>query len=277
MRIIKILLSLTIILFTYSSFVYAESISPTCILMNFTDDTRYDKVNSAETLSLQVFNELLKTGKFTLTETNPIDENIEKLLYDEKIREYNILETTMKENEFSKLFESADFNENKAQSLATAQVGQFISPEITSVIGEEHEADYLIQGTIINLGIGNWWNSDYEEMSNAINMASTFTNMSSASDFSGIMNPLGFGTFDVTKTGIGIQCDIRIIKAKTGEVIWCKRITEVATQKQFDSGLFKIGKGKLNSTLFTKAINKTAQKIAEILVEDMNNKKLFIK
>ena len=165
----------------------------------------------------------------------------------------------------------------KPQSLATAQVGQFISPEITSKIGEEHDAEYLIQGTIINLGIGNWWNDNYEEMSNAINMASSFTSMSSASDFSGIMNPLGFGNFDVTKTGIGIQCDIRVIKAATGEVICCKRVTGVATQKQFDTGIFKIGKGKLNTTLYSKAIDKVAKKIVEILDEDMNNKKLFVK
>ena len=275
MKTLKIILVAAFILCNVS--ISHATSSPTCILMNFTDDTRYDEVNSAETLSLQVFNELLNKGSFTLTETNPIDENIEKLLYDEKVREYSILESAMKDNHFSRLFESAGFNEHKAQSLATAQVGQFISPEITSKIGEEHGADYLIQGTIINLGIGNWWNDNYEEMSNAINMASSFTSMSSASDFSGIMNPLGFGNFDVTKTGIGIQCDIRIIKAITGEVIWCKRVTGVATQKQFDAGIFKFGKGKLNTTLYTKAINKTAQKIVEILVEDMNNKRLFVK
>ena len=276
MKLSKIIFLAACILFNNSTS-YANSNNPTCILMKFTDDTRYDEVKSADTLSLQVFNELIKKGAFTLTETNPIDENIEKLLYDEKVREYTILKNAMSSNDFNALFESSGFNENKAQSLATAQVGQFISPEITSAIGEEHGAEYLIQGTIINLGIGNWWNDNYEEMSNAINMASSFTNMSSAADFSGIMNPLGFANFDVTKTGIGVQCDIRIIKAETGEVIWCKRITGIATQKQFDTGIFKIGKGKLNTTLYSKAINKTAQKIVDVLIEDMNNKKLFVK
>lgn len=276
MNILKILLVLTSMLLNVS-ISYAESKNPTCIFMNFTDDTRYDEVKTADALSLQVFNELLNKGSLILTETNPIDENIEKLLYDEKVREYTILEGSMRNNQFNALFESAGFNENRAQSLATAQVGQFIPSEITSSIGREHGADYLIQGTIINLGIGNWWNEDYEEMSNAINMASSFTSMTSASDFSGIMSPLGFGNFDITKTGIGIQCDIRIIKAATGEVIWCKRVTGVATQKQLDTGIFKIGKGKLNTTLYSKAINKTAQKIVTILLEDMNNKKLFVK
>ena len=143
MKISKII-SLIAAFITFSNPIsYANTNNPTCILMNFTDDTRYEEVNSAETLSLQVFNELLNKG-FTLTETNPIDENIEKLLYDEKVREYTVLENAMKNNEFNSLFESPGFNEHKAQSLATAQVGQFISPEITSAIGEEHGADTRI-------------------------------------------------------------------------------------------------------------------------------------
>ena len=255
----------------------AAANAPTCILMKFTDDTRYDNINSAEILSDNVARKLVKSGTFSITETNPIDENIEKLLYDEKFREYTILESSMKSNQFNELFESVGFNESRAQSIATAQVGQFISPEITSAIGKEHGAEYLIQGTIINLGVGNWWNSDYEEMSNAINMTSSFNSMSSAADFSGITSPLGFGNMSVKKTGIGVQCDVRVIKAATGEVIWCKRVTEISTQKQFDMGVLSIGKGKLSSTLYEKAIDKAAQKIADILVADMNNKQLFVK
>lgn len=268
-----------LIMFIWSNnlIAYAESKNPTCILMKFTDDTRYDEVNSAEELSMRVFNELSNKGIFRLTETNPIDEDIENLLYDEKIREYRILEEAMKINQFNALFESIGFNEDKAQSIATAQVGQFISPNITSKIGKEHEAEYLIQGTIINIGIGNWWNDNYEEMSHAINMASSFIGMSSAADYSGVMSPLGLGNLDVTKTGIGVQCDIRIIKAETGEVIWCKRITGVAIQKQFDVGPFTIGKGKLNTTLYTKAMDKVAEKISDTLIKDMKVGKLFIK
>ena len=245
--------------------------------MKFTDDTRYDRIQTAEELSARLSIEIVKNSKLRLIETDYIDENMEKMLYDEKIREYTVLDRVMKNNNFNELFESESFNENKAQSIATAQIGQFISPEITSEIGKEHNAEYLIQGTIINLGVGNWWDNDYSEMSNAINMSSSFMGASSASDFSGISSPLGFGGMDVKKNGIGIQCDIRIIKAATGEVIWNKRVTGIASQKQFDTGLFKIGKGKLNSTLYTKAMDKTAQKIVELLNADLESKSLFIK
>ena len=163
MKIAKVIFMalITVVWFNFS-IVCAESKNPTCILMKFTDDTRYDEVKSAEELSIRVFNELSKRRIFRLTETNPIDENIENLLYDEKVREYSILKQSMKSGNFDELFESAGFNDTKAQSIATAQVGQFISPEITSAIGEEHGAEYLIQGTIINLGVGNWWNDNYE-------------------------------------------------------------------------------------------------------------------
>ena len=255
--------------------VHANVHSPTFILMKFTDDTRYDEIDSANELSNLVMVEISQSGKLNLMLSNPLNENIEGLLYDEKVREYNILEKSMNSNDFNKLFESVGFNENRAQSIATAQVGQIISPEITSKIGKEHNADYLIQGTIINLGVGNWWDSDYEEMSSAINMTSALNGMSSNSDFSGIMSPLGFGGMDVNKTGIGVQCDVRIIQAETGKVIWCKRVTKTAIQRQYEIGPFSIGKGKLNSTLYAKAMDKAAKQIVKLLIADINDKKLF--
>ena len=39
------------------------------------------------------------------------------------------------------------------------------------------------------------------------------------------------GGIDVSKTGIGVQSDIRIIKTATGEVIWSKHVVGVNEQK----------------------------------------------
>lgn len=58
--------------------------NPSCVLMRFTDDTRYDRVESAATLSDLVMEKLLNSGKFNFKETKVIDKNLEKLLYDEK-------------------------------------------------------------------------------------------------------------------------------------------------------------------------------------------------
>ena len=240
--------------------------NPTCVLMKFTDDTLFDKIESAASLSDLVMEKLIASKKFNLMETRPLDEDIETQLYNENLRELNYLNTAIETGDFNPLFDG--FDEHKAQSIATSQVGQIISPEITSAIGKAHNAEYLIQGTVINLGTGAWWTEDYEALSGAINFATAA--LSSAL-------PLGdfIGGVDIGKTGIGVQCDIRIIKASTGEVIWNKRVVGVNEQVSLDIGLISIGNRKLNNNLYAKAMDKAAQKIVDALIADMSAGKLF--
>ena len=243
--------------------------NPSCVLMKFTDDTRFDLVESAESLSDLVMEKLIASGKFKLMETNPIDENIEIQLYNEKLRDLKFLEDAVTESEINltPLFEGVGFDEKRAQSIATAQVGQVIDPEITSAIGKAHNADYLIQGTIINLGTGTWWNEDFEKLSDAMNM------------FSGLANtsiPLGMlgnvlGGIDIGKIGVGVQCDLRVIKAATGEVVWSQRVVGVHDQVNMNLGIVSVGSRKLNNNFYTKAMDKAAQKIVDALVADSKN------
>ena len=142
---------LAMLLINFSSICAA---SPTCILMKFTDDTRFDKIESATSLSDLVMEKLIASGKFNFSETRPLDEDIEIELYNENLRDLNSLKTAIETGNFNPLFEGEGFDEKKAQSIAAAQVGQIITPEITQSIGKAHNADYLIQGTIINFGTG---------------------------------------------------------------------------------------------------------------------------
>ncbi len=239
--------------------------APRFVLMKFTDDTRYDLIESAESLSDLVMEKLIASGKFNLRETYPLDENIEAILYDEKMRELSRLETAFETGDFNPLFEGRGFDENKAQSIATAQVGQIITPEITSAIGEKHGADYLIQGTIINLGTGGWWNPNFERLSDDVNKASALHGISA--DMGAISDIM---TFDVTTTGIGVQCDVRIIEAASGKVVWSKRVVGVHEQKSFDFLFMTIGNRKLNNNLYAKAMNKAADKIVAALMNDVD-------
>ena len=240
--------------------------APTFVLMKFTDDTRYDLIESAESLSDLVMEKMIASGKFNLMETYPLDENIEVLLYDEKMRDLSRLETAFETDDFNPLFEGRGFDENKAQSIASAQVGQIITPEITRAIGDQHGAEYLIQGTIINLGTGGWWNESFERLSDDVNKASTLHGM--PVDNGAISDMM---SIDVTKTGIGVQCDVRIIKAETGEVIWNKRVLGVHEQKSFDFIFMTIGNRKLNNNLYVKAMNKAADKIVAALINDLDS------
>ena len=146
----KIFLLEIIFIFIFSVAHAAEN--PTCVLMKFTDDTRFDLIESAESLSDLVMEKMIASRKFNLKETRPLDENIEIKLYNEKMRDLQHLENSLTTKDFSPLFEGAGFDEKKAQSIATAQVGQIISPEITSAIGAAHNAEYLIQGRIFTIG-----------------------------------------------------------------------------------------------------------------------------
>ncbi len=268
--VVKKIFLMLIIIFSISSSVNAAE-NPSCVLMKFTDDTRFDLIESAESLSDLVMEKLIASKKFRLMETDPIDEDMEIKLYNEKLRDLKSLEDAVQNStgkiNLTPLFEGVGFDEKRAQSIATAQVGQIIDPEITSAIGKEHGADYLIQGTIINLGTGNWWNEDFEKISGALN---TLSGLANTSIPLGMVGDILSG-IDVGKIGVGVQCDLRVIKAETGEVVWSQRVVGVHDQVNLNLGVVSIGNRKLNNNFYAKAMDKAAQKIVDALVADSKN------
>ena len=176
--------------------------SPTCVLMKFTDDTRFDRIESAATLSDLVMEKLLMSGVFNFKETKvvpAVDNNLEQKLYDERAEEFANVKWSMYYGNFTPLFEGDGFNENKAQSIATASVGQYVTPWIIRSIGQTNGADYLIQGTIINIGTGNWMNTKIQNIVNGVNQASALLGSTAAMNLMGALGPLASlaGGFDV--------------------------------------------------------------------------------
>ena len=254
--------------------------NPSCVLMKFTDDTRYDRVESAATLSDLVMEKLLNSGKFNFKETKVIDKNLEKLLYDEKTAIFQNAKYAMSYGDYNTLFEGRGFNEQWAQSIASARVGQIVSPSIVGSIGRQHNADYLIQGTILNLGTGDWMDN---KLANAAQYANTAMGLMGGTGAANMLGPLGplaslAGSVDVKKTGVGVQADLRLIKVSTGEVVWRKDVIGKDIQKQISLfGGIKIGSDKLNNEMYYKAMDATAQLIADALVADADAGKLFVK
>ena len=300
----KILLVLTaIILFSVPNFANAQNSTnenPVFVMLKFSDDTRYDKLRSAERLSDFLVEKLVNSGKFNIYEANTewteenletnetitheskwANANLEELLYNEKSTELAQFNAAIESDDYNKFFEGTYFDEkispeNLAQSVATAQQGQIILPEIVSRISKENNnAQYLIQGTIINLGTGSWLADDLDfiagTVSNLAQMASSAGGILGNS-FSALS---GVGNVAVTIKGIGIQCDVRIIDAADGKVIWCKRFKGVGQSKIINSAFFNFGHSKISSNLYTKAMEKVAQKITDSLIEDMQAGKLF--
>lgn len=266
--------------FAFPSVVSAQE-NPTCVLMKFTDDTRFVKIESAPSLSDLVMEKLIVSGKFNLKETKVIDTDMEYMLYEERALEFKQAAEAARGGNYSTLFEGTGFNAEKAQTIATAQVGQFVSPAITSAIGRQHGADYLIQGTIINLGTGNWMDMT---TTNAISYASTASQLMSllgaAGNVAAALGPIGMlasvaSMVQMQVGGVAVQADLRLIKAETGEVVWQKMVIGKKTRKQYSVGFVKVGSTKLNNEMYAEAMDNAADAIANALIEDLDANKLF--
>ena len=277
---LKVLAS-TMVTLIFSSIVTLTAFAnPSCVLMRFTDDTRYDRVESAATLSDLVMEKLLNSGKFNFKETKVIDKNLEKLLYDEKAAVFQNARYAMNYGDYNTLFEGQGFNEKWAQSIASARLGQIVSPDIVSSIGRQHNAEYLIQGTIINLGSGDWMENKIADAAQYANTAMSMMGGSGAANMMGPLGPLSSlaSSINVKKTGIGVQADLKVIKVSTGEVIWQKEVVGKDTQKQISLfGGIKIGSDKLNNDMYYKAMENTAQIIADTLITDADAGEIFVK
>lgn len=259
--------------------------NPTCVLMKFTDDTRYEKIESAPSLSDLVMEKLLASGKINFKETQYIDKDMEYLLYEERALEFKNAEAAVRNNNFSVLFEGPGYNGEKAQTIVTAQVGQIISPAITSAIGRQHGAEYLIQGTIRNLGTGDWMDMSVQ---NAMSYAQTATTLLSYMGSAGAstlaaLGPVGMlaglaSSVQTKVTGVAVQADLRLIKAETGEVVWKKMVTGKRTQKKYTAlGFISVGSDKLNNEMYAEAMDNAANAIAEAILVDVDAGTLFSK
>lgn len=279
-RSLKVLTSTVSALLVSSVTTLTAFANPSCVLMRFTDDTRYDRVESAATLSDLVMEKLLNSGKFNFKETKVIDKNLEKLLYDEKAAVFQNARYAMNYGDYNTLFEGQGFNEKWAQSIASARLGQIVSPVIVSSIGRQHNAEYLIQGTILNLGSGDWMENKIADAAQYANTAMSMMGGSGAANMMGPLGPLSSlaSSINVKKTGIGVQADLKVIKVSTGEVIWQKEVVGKDTQKQISLfGGIKIGSDKLNNDMYYKAMENTAQIIADTLITDADAGEIFVK
>lgn len=252
------------------------SANPSCVLMKFTDDTRFDLIESTGTLSDLLMEKLLNSGKFNFKETRVIPTDMENLLYDEKAALAQNVRSAVRSGSFNALFEGAGFNDKLAESIAAAQVGQIVSPEIVRSIGTQHGAEYLIQGTILNLGTGDWMNDKANKIVNAANMATSLTGSAGLANMLGPLGPLA-SMVSIKETGVGVQADIKLIRADTGEVVWKKEVIAKNMQKQIGLGFVKLGSDKLNDEMYYKAMDGAAQKLADALIADLDAGTLFAK
>ena len=276
----KIKIGIAVLLFAFQATAsMAAGENPSCVLMKFTDDTRFDRIESGATLSDLVMEKLLNSGKFNFKETKVIDQNMEDLLYDEKKAFFQSSRQAMNYGDYDAIFEGQGYIDKWSETIASAQLGQIVNPEVVGRIGEQHQADYLIQGTILNLGTGNWMNDKIEKTMQYATIATSLTGGAGAANMMGALGPLGslVGAVNVKETGVGVQADLKVIKASTGEVVWKKSVIGKDIQKKYSVGFIKVGSDKLNNEMYFNAMDETAQLIADALITDAEAGKLFAK
>lgn len=292
----KIAMALTLLAFSntiVAPATYADN--PTCVLMKFTDDTRFDRVDSAGMLSELVMEKLVNTGRLNFKETKVINQDIEKMLYEERANELRNARRAMNWGDYNTLFEGPGFNENMAQSMATATVGQIVDPDLTAPIGKNNGAEYLIQGTICNIGTGQWLNTDINA---AVGYAMTATSTLGMTGVASLLGPIGplLGSLQNKKTVMGVQTELRLIKANTGEVVWYKKCTSKVESNHFTvngaggllgatgaAGMLAAnipaswGEDKLTSEQLFKVLDKASLEITNAIIADVDAGKLFLK
>ena len=261
---VKLIISfvtVTIILFTDFSIVSAAS----AVLMKFTDKTQFYESSCAEILSDLICEKLLASGKFRLKESYPIDISAERKLYEKNAAEHDNAKIAMESGNLDALFSGEGFNKNKAGNIDTAVTGQIVQPELTCAIGEKNGVEYLIQGTLENIGIGT--TEDDAIGKYAAVLARSGRKISIIGEI--------LESAKIEQKFLGVAVSLRIIEASTGKVVWDKKIIGHSHVERLKNDNIDIGNEKWKEETFHKALDKAAENIVKAMLEDKDSQKFF--
>lgn len=230
------------------------------VMMKFVNKTRFKQLAPENKLSDLVMEKLVASGKIRLKETRPIDAHIDTELFDENYR----VNQDINEAENGNL--DALFETRKASSMETSHRGQIISPQITSRIGQEHGAEYLIQGTILGISRGTTEDPNNSFWMDMAGMVAGKWGGSSGAVVGDVLRDT-----KQTSTGVNIQSDLRVIRAATGEVIWEKSVISASRQdKTKVADIVSVGSDQMNMNLYEIALDQAAQKIVDEILADLD-------
>ena len=247
---------------------------PTCVLMKFSDDTRFKALESNERFSDLVMEKLLESGKVSLQVQTPINKDMEDMLYNERSQEFLDAKRAIESGDLSAVFEGQAFSDETANTFSTAEQGHIITPSLTSRIGKENEAEYLIHGTIVELGKGAWDDVEFN-MGMSIG-AAVLQNIPGLGIFGGIASSV-MQSAHKSDMGFGVVADMRIIRAADGKVVWNKRASVRSKKtKNMNIAIYSTDSAALNETDYVKALDKAAKELVDDMVKDINEHRLSL-
>ena len=243
--------------------------TPKCVVMQFTDDTRFKKMGSDQRITEYLMNDILASGKFQLKVETRITKDMEAMLYDDKRAEVQAAKDAIESGDLSAVFEGPAFADESAQTLATASKGQSVAPAVTASIGKESGADYLIQGTVVQLGQGSWEDEDFNTVKTVVGVGLSF--LPGGSLLTNLMDHMNRQT-----AGFSVLADLRVIQASTGTVIWTDRVEKRAGKSETNFLVGRSGSMDLSETDYVHALKNAAQALVDDLVKAVDDKTLVL-
>lgn len=228
----------------------------TCVFLKFTNRTKFKEITAESTFADLVIHKFLTGRYFAVRETKPIENEIAAMLYDDTVRAEYFAKKARENNDLDIIFDSALFNEEKAKTISDARQGQVFAPDITAEIGKDHKVDYIVHGTVSRISTFN------KRENKGFNIL-----------FGDGASPFGW---DNNTVGMRVTCELRIIKANTGEIVWMRRIDGIDTTTETSWGGLSFGNDKLNSNLYGNAIENAATQIVEALEDDIKENRVIL-
>lgn len=217
--------------------------------------------SNAEVLSDLILEKLFASGKFRLKETEPLDISEERKLYERDAAEKDNAELAMQTGNLDVLFFGEGFSKDKARNIDNAVKGQTIQPEIIRNIGDRWGVDYLIQGSVEDIGFAAKRDNT---LGNIAQVAGTF--IPAGYIF------LGAGT---EKIFLNVVISLRIIETGSGKVVWSRNIVGQSHVTSMKSFAVTIGNDELTEKTFHKALDEAAGNIVQTMVDDETLRKFF--
>lgn len=215
-----------------------------CILLKFDNVTKFKKIQAEDSLSDLVLEKLMDSKRLAMKERYEIPQSMRAQLYEAEVQKLAAMQPLIEQGILGGFFESSVFKGGAAASIATAQAGQFIQTDIMNQIGRENAAEYIIHGTITN-------------MSSDVSSDRYFVSY--------------IGNINAQKNAVGIECELRVIRAATGEVLWCKRAVGTSTDTGVSANTIKVGTFANNTIIFNHALESAASKIVRLLFKDVED------
>lgn len=215
---------------------------PNIAFLQFVDNTQYSQLNTRNVFSELLLNELIELNDINIVEHGVINEALEEEKY---LNNDNTLMNNAAENgDFAFLLEN-----QRHFNIYSTKLGDFIPLDSAKRIGEKYCADYLLHGTIDNLGTEEEINTE-------------------------LMPIIGLKKVDYYLTA---TATVRLVEVETGKVIWLCKSCGVAKDRKYDAEIISAGADGFNATMYDKALAESAHNIAKELDKFIKDKRVVLR